>query len=289
MHDSSALAAKRRDMSQFIEDKQTRRYEPQSIVFVGAGNVATCMADVFKEKGLHVICVYSRTAESASTLAGKIGCDYVTELESMPKADIYIVMLKDDVLLSLADRIVAVCPEALFIHTSGSVPMSVWKDAGAVHYGVLYPMQTFSRAKKVRWDNLPVFPEASSDEDMETLSTIASTISGNVHPLSSELRCRMHLAAVFVTNFTNRMYGISEVLLKEAGLSFHLMLPMILETAAKVIKLNPVKAQSGPAARGDERVMSVHRELLKSHPEWLEMYNLISADIRKAVENGDRV
>lgn len=285
----SALAARRRSMRQFTDEKLTGGYEPLSIVFVGAGSVATSMADIFMEKGLRITCVYSRTAESAGVLANKIGCSYVTELESMPKADIYIAMLKDDVLLSLASRIVAVCPDAFFLHTSGCVPMSVWKDAGAVHYGVLYPMQTFSRLKKVKWSNLPVFPEASSDEDMETLTTIANTISDNVHPLSSELRCRMHLAAVFVTNFTNRMYGISEELLNEAGLSFHLMLPMILETAAKVIKLNPVKAQSGPAARGDERVMNVHRELLKSHPEWLEMYNLISADIRNALENGDRV
>ena len=67
------------------------------------------------------------------------------------------------------------------------------------------------------------------------------------------------------------------------------MLPLISETAEKVRKLSPRKAQSGPAARGDERVMNAHRELLESHPEWLEMYNLISADIRKSGEDGDRV
>lgn len=255
-------------------------------VFIGAGRVATCMADAFKDNGLKVSCVYSRTEASASSLASKIGCGYVTDLGALPKAGVYIVMLTDDVLLSLAGAIVRVCPEALFLHTSGSVPMSLWKDAGAAHYGVLYPMQTFSKGKKVAWKSVPVFIEASSRSDMELIGSIADTVSDNVREMDSETRCRMHLAAVFATNFTNRMYAISEALLKECGLPFQVMLPLVHEAASKVSTLSPLDSQTGPAVRGDERVLCMHRELLKSHPEWLDIYNRISADIQKAYNDG---
>lgn len=252
------------------------------IVLVGAGNVASCIAGTLKSAGHEIVCVFSRTAESASVLAESIGASFTTDLSELPDAEVFLTMLRDDALLSLAPQIVRSNQNTLFLHTSGSVPMSVWKDAGAAHYGVMYPMQTFSRGKQVEWGDLPIFVEGGSQEDLETVTVLAESISGNVSVLDSQQRAKMHLAAVFACNFTNRMYAISEALLKECGIPFSVMKPLVDETAAKSSEVSPSLAQTGPAARGDVRVMDMHRTLLATHPEWQELYDRISEDIKSS-------
>ncbi|MBO4499255.1 MAG: DUF2520 domain-containing protein [Bacteroidaceae bacterium] len=256
--------------------------EHMDIVLVGAGNVATCMGGALKSAGHDIKCVYSRTERNAMALANKLDTCFVTDLEQLPEADAFIVMLRDDALLSLAAKIVSSHPEKLFLHTSGSVPNSLWKSAGATRYGVLYPMQTFSKGKSVEWGDVPVFIEASSDECLQKVRNIAESLSDNCTVLDSEQRSRLHLAAVFACNFSNRMYAIADELLKECGIPFSVMLPLIAETADKVSSMPPVSAQTGPAVRGDKRVMDVHRRLLTDKPEWRILYDLISKDIKKS-------
>lgn len=252
------------------------------IFLVGSGNVASCIAGALQAAGHEIAGVYSRTEANARTLAGSLGCGYVCDVSSIPPADVYLVMLRDDALLSLAAQIVAANPDGLFLHTSGSVPMSVWSEAGARHYGVFYPMQTFSKGKQVEWRSVPLFLEAASADDMIQLRGMASSISDNVSELDSEKRAEMHLAAVFVSNFSNRMYAIAESLLAECGIPFSVMYPLIEETASKATEISPHDAQTGPAIRGDERVTDMHSALLASHPEWRELYEKISEDIRSS-------
>ena len=75
------------------------------------------------------------------------------------------------------------------------------------------------------------------------------------------------------------MYAISEQLLATEGVPFSVMLPLVRETARKVESIKPHDAQTGPAVRGDRKVISEHLELLKDYPEFAELYRLISIDI----------
>ena len=209
---------------------------------------------------------------------------YTTSLNKLPHdADIYISMLKDDALMQLAPEIVALNRKALFVHTAGSLPLSLWKDAGAEKYGVLYPMQTFSKGKRGDIQNVPLFVEGSSEQVLQEIMHMAKSLSQKVKELDSESRKRLHIAAVFACNFTNRMYAISNVLLEESGVDFKVMLPLIEETAEKVATLPPSQAQTGPAIRGDVRVMDSHLESLKSHPDFAEIYKLMSDNILKSI------
>ena len=51
------------------------------------------------------------------------------------------------------------------------------------------------------------------------------------------------------------------------------------ETAEKIKTLPARDAQTGPAIRGDKRVIKMHCELLAEHPQHLELYNLLSNSI----------
>ena len=241
--------------------------------------MATCMGPKLKEAGHEIMAVYSRTVESARILADRLGATYVTDLKAVPESDAAIVMLKDDALKELAPAIAGNLHNSLLLHTAGSVPMDIWREAGALKYGVLYPMQTFSKESRIEWSQVPLFIEGSSAPVLESIKQLALSISPDVTPLSSEGRKKLHLAAVFTCNFSNHMYAIAEQLLETEGVPFRVMLPLVRETARKVESIKPHDAQTGPAVRGDRKVMEEHLSLLKDNPEYAELYRLISIDI----------
>ena len=251
------------------------------IVLVGAGNVASHLGKAFQRAGYKVIQVYSCTEASASELAEDLATAYTTSLEDLrTDAHLYVVALKDAVLQELIPRIVKNKPDAVFVHTAGSVPMQVW-EGFTRHYGVLYPMQTFSKHREVDFTEVPFFVEADGEETLQALKALAGRLSPNVCEATSEQRKHLHLAAVFACNFTNHMYALCDRLLEKQGIPFGVMLPLIDETARKVHELKPEDAQTGPAVRYDENVINRHLSMLADEPEMQELYGKISKSINK--------
>lgn len=249
------------------------------IALIGAGNLATRLGVALVAGGQSVVQVYSRTEASASALGKTLHCPAVTSLEQVCRdADVYIVAVKDAAFSGVAASLVSGRSRALFVHTAGSLPMSVWEGVASRH-GVFYPMQTFSKQREVDFSAIPIFIEAKNAADLTLLKALASALSTQVYEADSRQRRALHLAAVFACNFTNHMYALCGHLLDEAGLPFEVMLPLIDETAAKVHELPPAEAQTGPAVRYDENVIARHLEALSAHPEWQDLYERISKSI----------
>lgn len=250
-----------------------------SIVCIGAGNVATHLAQALQQKGFHLSQIYSRTQESAQALAQTLGCAWTTCLEQIDEhADLYIVSVKDAVLETVISQLAHCNPDALYLHTAGSMPMEVWKGKFK-NYGVAYPMQTFSKQREVNFEEVPFFLEANSPENLSLLQEITGSLSPKVYEASSEQRKYLHIAAVFACNFSNHMYAICQHLLQAHQLPFESMLPLIDETARKVHELSPVEAQTGPARRYDENVINRHLNMLEEEPKLAEIYRLLSEHI----------
>ena len=184
-------------------------------------------------------------------------------------------MLKDDALLALAPDIVRGRENSLFLHTAGSIPMSVWTDAGARDCGVLYVMQTFSKTSVIEWGKVTAFIEGASD----CIRELALSLTENVVSLGSDGRRRLHLAAVFANNFSNHMFTISQRLMEKDGVPFSVMLPLVREGVLKLENMSPSDAQTGPAVRGDRAVVDEHLAMLADEPAWARLYELISKDI----------
>jgi predicted short-subunit dehydrogenase-like oxidoreductase (DUF2520 family) len=98
--------------------------------------------------------------------------------------------------------------------------------------------------------------------------------------MDSDKRKYLHLAAVFACNFTNRMYAIAAQLLQNQGIDWHILQPLIDETAAKLYVMEPNNAQTGPAIRNDHSIINSHLALLKD-PEIRAIYELISKNIHQ--------
>lgn len=254
----------------------------RKIVLIGAGNVATHLGLTFLNKGLIIEQVYSRTALSANTLAAKLHAVPVIRIEEiMMGADLYIISVSDDAIGEIVKKFNF--GETLVVHTSGTIPMEILKKcAGA--YGVLYPLQTFSKDREIDFSTVPVLIEASDPQLEIALLDLGNLISARIQVCDSEKRKIIHLAAVFACNFSNHMYTLSEEILASKLLSFDLLRPLIFETARKVMHQNPRDAQTGPAFRNDQSVMETHLQLLAGDPEKQEIYKALSKQISKIVK-----
>ena len=256
------------------------------IVIIGSGNLATQLGLALTDAGLHIRQVYSRTADHAKELADKIGAGYTVNIDEIKEnADVYIMSVKDDAISEIAAKVCAKSTNAVFVHTAGSISMDVFSGK-AQHYGVLYPMQTFSKSRKVNFKEIPCFLEASDDETLSIIRSIAERVSDNVVLADSAKRKKIHLAAVLACNFTNHCYRLAEKVLDEEGIDFKLFLPLIDETARKVAQLSPKQAQTGPMVRYDTGVMQMQIDLL-SDERTKQIYRLMADSIHEDATSTD--
>ena len=249
------------------------------VTLIGAGNLATQLGKSLKKAGIIISQVYSRTEASAKTLGELLETEWVTDVTQLnDEPDIYIFSVKDSVLCELISEVCKGRGDKLFFHTAGSMPMSCF-EGKAQHYGVFYPMQTFSKVKDVSFENIPVFIEGDSAETEEVIRSLANKLSKRVITLSSTDRKYLHLAAVWACNFTNHCYSVASDILSEHGIPFDVMLPLINETTEKIQNICPKAAQTGPAVRGDKNVMSQQLELMSDRADLQELYKMLSKGI----------
>ena len=232
-----------------------------NIVIIGKGNVATNLDYAFRKKGLSCQMVSSREG-----------------LDSLPPANVYIYAVRDEALPSVVKQVVGV-GKSLHLHTSGTMPITVFGE-DKPHAGVFYPFQTFSKARVIEdFSTVPIFFEAKGIDDISAVYSLALAITNRVYETTQHDRERLHVAGVFANNFTNLMYTMAAELLQGTHIPFKALLPLIEETAAKIHTLSPCDAQTGPARRGDENVMSHHLSLLTEHQR--QVYQLLSDEIRR--------
>ena len=243
---------------------------------IGAGNVATHLSTVLHRAGHTIKQVYSRTEKSAKELALKVNSKATSNVSKIYEtADLYIVSIKDKV-IPLAARSLNIANKNI-VHTAGSVPLSVFQEAK--NHGVFYPLQTFSKKRKVSFKEIPICIEANNEEFKQQLIRLANQISESVWQIDSLQRKHLHLSAVFACNFVNHMYAIAKKLVETKEINYKILYPLIKETANKAIVMDPKLAQTGPAVRNDTESMEKHIELLSSCPEIQEIYKMISKNI----------
>lgn len=248
------------------------------VSLIGSGNVAGRFGHSFRNAGAKIISVYSLHHAHAAALAKQLHAKATRDISETTRAcDLCIIAVSDDALPAVVKKISK--SNAVIVHTSGSLPMSVLQKLGK--YGVLYPLQTLSEKRALSPGKIPLCIEASDKKTLRQLEKIAAALSKKVFHLDSKQRLHAHLAAVFASNFTNHFYAIAADLLKAHHLPFDLVRPLILETAQKVQDISPDEAQTGPALRNDKVVVQKHLELLAKHPSLKKIYREISGDIMK--------
>ena len=247
---------------------------------IGSGNVAQHLIQAFSNiAAVELVQVFARKPESVSRLISidKITSDY----NKLQPVDVTIISVTDDAIAEVSNRIPF--ENQLVVHTSGSLSMEALADKN--RKGVFYPLQTFSKSKEVDFKLIPICLEAQNDNDFKKLELLAKTISNSVTTIDSEQRKALHVAAVFVSNFTNHLYQIGNEICLENNIPFEILKPLIQETANKILTLSPSEAQTGPAKRNDTQTINTHLNFL-SDDNQKDIYKILTKSI---IDNGKKL
>lgn len=246
-----------------------------SVIIVGTGNVAQNLFPAFeKSPEVNMQLIIGRNQRHLSFAENKVAIH--TDFNHIPIADVYILAVSDDAIALVANKFKNV--KGLVVHTSGATSMNSLNPCNRV--GVFYPLQTFTKGKTVSFQDIPICIEASDKNDLALLEKLGQTLSSTVSEISSNQRKTIHVAAVFVNNFTNYLYTIGAEICAENNVDFKLLHSLIKETAAKLDDLSPIQAQTGPAKRGDQKTLHNHLQVLKDKHQ-RELYTLLSNAIKE--------
>lgn len=244
------------------------------IVLLGGGNIACHLATHFqKSEVIDLVQVYNRTLEHLDFLDQTVL--KTTDLNALAEADIYILAISDDAISEVSKKMTMV--SGLVLHTSGGKHLNTLQ--GAFSKGVLYFPQSFTKGKPIDFSQLPVCIETENESDLQLLQRLARTFSENIYEINSEQRSYLHVSAVFVNNFVNHLYALGNEICTNQKIPFEILMPLIRETAAKIEKLSPEEAQTGPAVRNDQKTIEIHKVLLGS--EHREIYTMLTNSIQK--------
>lgn len=251
------------------------------VSFIGSGNLAWHLAPALDNSDFAVQEVYSRNPVHAALLVERL---YEAEVKasldfSTSKSSIFIIATTDEAIEEVVQEIVLPDDDAVLIHTAGSQPLSILGYAATQNLGVFYPLQTFSKDKRVDFKEVPIFIESANPAAEKILRAMGNALSKVVIPLNSYERKALHVAAVFASNFTNHMLLVAQDLMREHRLSYDWLKPLIAEMINKSLNIGPENAQTGPARRGDLEILDKHLEFLQEDPAIAELYKVISQHI----------
>lgn len=244
------------------------------IVIIGSGNVAYHLAKAFTQNNIEVSQIFGRNEVELNKISEELNIPYSTK--ELADADLYLISVSDSAVEQVSDLIKT--EKALVAHTSGSLPIETLN--GDYRKASFYPLQTFSKTKNLDYSKIPFFIEAENQIDEKSLFELASLISDNVETSDYEKRKYIHLTAVFACNFVNHLFARAKEISDSQDLDFNYFIPLIDETVEKIHLLEPKSAQTGPAVRGDERILKLHEELIKDD-EHLKIYQLMNESIQK--------
>jgi predicted short-subunit dehydrogenase-like oxidoreductase (DUF2520 family) len=251
-----------------------------SVTFIGAGNLAWHLAPALDNAGYSVKEVFSRNRKNAEELVKRLyEGEAISSLDfSESNSSIFVICVNDDSIVDVVQEII-LPDDAILVHTSGSQPLHVLAYAATSRIGVFYPLQTFTKSKKVEFTDIPLFIESESDEVRDVLTKMARALTKKVQVIDSHKRMALHVAAVFASNFTNHMLTVSKTIMEASDLPYDWLKPLIAETITKSLDIGPENAQTGPAVRGDLEILDKHMALLQDDEQIAEIYRVISQRI----------
>ncbi len=246
----------------------------KNIVIIGAGNVATHLSVALYKANYNILQIYSRTQQAAKTLAKQVNSNFTNCFEEIDNsADLYIIAVLDSCIKQIVAK--AVFRNKFIVHTAGSVPVTVLETISK-NYGVFYPLQTFSKDVALDFSQVPICIEANNTNNETELYTIANNLNCKVYSINSKERKRLHLAAVFVNNFTNYLFTVAYNILDDKNLPFEILHALIKQTTEKATNNIPADVQTGPAKRGDIDTINKHLQMMNNNKDFQEVYKMLS-------------
>lgn len=250
------------------------------IGIIGYGNVGSHLSHILS-RALDVdLVIYNRSPLHNSPPLPR--STFTRNMGDLQPADIILIAVSDDAIVPILKELrQETTGNPVVCHTAGSVSADTISSYFN-QYGVLYPLQTFSKQKDLHDSDFPVFITGSDPNTVNRIRLVADRITPTVHEIDDQQRQALHVAAVFTCNYTNAMYTIGHRICIDHDLDFNYLLPLIEETAQKIFDISPHDAQTGPAVRGDREVILKHSDFLQQYdPKIQDIYRQLAKFINQ--------
>jgi len=252
------------------------------ICILGSGNVAHHISKALLKAGHDILQIYGRNKKTSKAIAKRCEANAIQDISLLSKkADVYLITVSDDAIEKVSKSIpFTLSDKQIIAHTAGSISIKKLKSVGK-QYGSFYPLQTFSKTRRLSFGKIPMCIHGSSPYTIKKLSKFANTISSDVRVIDDKTRKEIHLSAVLACNFVTHLIAEAEALLEDANVDKSILAPLLKETIAKTIYQGASEAQTGPARRGDDKVINSHLEMLLDKPATQKLYKQLSIAIKK--------
>lgn len=250
------------------------------VSIVGTGNVAASLVTAFILTKQEIVSIHGRDKKSRDLLCKNKtikSCSLQAKVDE--EVDVVIIAVSDDSISLVSSKLNISNPSTIICHTSGSKPISVLSSKDRSNpIGVFYPLQTIRKDAKMDFSFIPICIISNDSEALDILMQLGKSLSSNVLKLDDAGRLKAHVAAVIINNFTNHIVSSAYTYLEENEIPISIVQPLLQETVAKLLKDQPDTTQTGPAKRGDIKVIEDHLSLLKE-TDLHDIYNTMSNSI----------
>lgn len=241
---------------------------------IGTGVVGSALALILKSKGYELTGVCSKGGSSSARLASTTGAKSCQEpAEVLDKAEVIFIATPDRAIAEVAGLLAEsglVRKDQVFFHLSGALSAAVLsplKELGALTAS-MHPLQSFARTEQAVSQLRGVYYAVQGEpEAVNVAFNLIEDLGGSPYLIKDEDKALYHLAACTASNYVVSLLHCSVSLLKRLGMdsdqALKALFPLVKGTINNIEALGPVKALTGPVARGDTGTLKRHLEVLR--------------------------
>jgi predicted short-subunit dehydrogenase-like oxidoreductase (DUF2520 family) len=241
----------------------------RKVCIVGAGRVGSTLALALQRRGYEIVGVASRSEQSARRLGERLGCPFtVRPAECTRNAAVVLITTPDREIGAVAAAIQSrggFAAGQLVAHTSGATPAEVLAPARAAGADVasLHPLQSFADVETAL-ERLPgcYFGVEGDPAGVWRARRLVEDLGGVPLEVNAKDKALYHAAACVASNYLVAVIHLATELLGRCGWTradaLKALAPLVDGTRENVRNLGPVRALTGPVARGDRPTLEWH-------------------------------
>ncbi|MEI9402600.1 DUF2520 domain-containing protein [Mesorhizobium argentiipisi] len=260
----------------------------RKINLVGPGKVGqTLMRRIVMAGEYEVQDVAGRTAQAAGLAVEFIGAGTaVSAIADMRPADFWFLTVSDTQIAAVASLLAesASSRRSIAVHCSGFLPAAEMQPLRSLEWRLasVHPLLTFADPAIAVGQFEGTLCGIDGDADaIVAVEALVRGIGGQPFSLNSEYKAIYHAAAVFSNNFTVVLQAVAREAWARAGIPQEIIeqlnAHLLSATTENITKLGPAAALTGPAARGDLRIVAQQEAAVRSwHPDAGRIYGELS-------------
>ena len=262
---------------------------------IGCGRVGQTLGRLLSQR-VHLQDFYTLSAASRQTAQDFMGGGTPrANLSDMQSADLWLLAVPDSqigpvaaqlaVLLRNPKRGQALNPPPIVFHCSGFLSSAVLSPLAELGWATasLHPVLSFASPALAigQFAGTPCALEGSPAA-LGTLKPLFEALEARCFEIQPDQKALYHAAAVFSHNFTVALQGVAQAAWQSAGVPAEWVKPLtqaLLQSAVNnVLALGPQAALTGPAARGDQAVLTQQGQVVENWDALSgEAYKIMSA------------